>query len=103
PLPPRSTIFPYTTLFRSRVALAMENAADLTLTQDLKTHAGNLSVEGNISKVEDFLKLTASLGRQVNHGWELTGQATAVTQWTWKEPIKGRWNCTVAINRGALT
>jgi len=88
---------------RRRVALAMENAADLTFTQDLKTHAGNLSVEGNISKVEDFLKLAASLGRQVNHGWELTGQATAVTQWTWKEPLKGRWNGTVAINRGALT
>src|SRR5215475_9546497 len=59
-----------------RVALAMENAADLTFTQDLKTHAGNVSVEGNISKAQDFLKLAVSLGRQVNHGWELTGQAT---------------------------
>ena len=88
---------------RRRVALAMENAADLTLTQDLKTHSGNLSVEGNISKVQDFLKLAASLGRQVNHGWELTGQATAVTQWSWKEPFKGHWNGTVAIDRGALT
>jgi hypothetical protein len=88
---------------RRRVALATENAADLTLTQDLKTHSGSLSVEGNISKVQDFLKLVASLGRQVNHGWELTGQATAVTQWAWKEPFKGHWNGTVAINRGALT
>lgn len=88
---------------RRRVALAMENAADLTLAQNLRTHVGNLSVDGNISKVEDFLKLAASLGRQVNHGWELTGQATAVTQWVWKEPFKGRWNGTVVINRGALT
>lgn len=88
---------------RRRVALAMENAADLTLTQNLRTHLGNLSVDGSISKVEDFLKLAASLGRQVNHGWELTGQATAVTQWVWKEPFKGRWNGTVVINRGALT
>jgi hypothetical protein len=88
---------------RRRVGLAMENAADLTFTQDLKTHAGNVSVEGNISKVENFLKLAASLGRQVNHGWELTGQATAATQWVWKEPFKGRWNGSVAINRGALT
>lgn len=86
-----------------RVAPAIENAADLMLTQDLKTRAGNVSIEGNISKVEDFLKLAASLGRQVNHGWELTGQATAATQWSWKEPFKGRWNGTVAINRGALT
>lgn len=88
---------------RRRVALAMENVADLTFTQDLKTHAGNLSIEGNISKVEDFLKLAASMGRQVNHGWELTGPATAITQWAWKEPFKGRWNGAVAINRGALT
>ena len=88
---------------RRRVALAMENAADLTLTQNVKTNAGNVSIEGNISKVEGFLKLAASLGRQVNHGWELTGQATAVTQWAWKEPFKGRWNGAVAINRGSLT
>ena len=88
---------------RRRVALAMENAADLTFTQDLKTHAGNVSIEGSISEVEDFLKLAASLGRQVNHGWEFTGQATADTQWTWKEPFKGRWNGTVTINRGMLT
>ena len=88
---------------RRRVALAMENAADLTLTQNVKTTAGNVSIEGNISKVEDFLKLVASLGRQVNHGWELTGQATAVTQWAWKEPFQGRWNGVVAINRGVLT
>jgi len=86
-----------------RVALAMENAADLTFTQDLKTHAGNVSVEGNISKAQDFLKLAVSLGRQVNHGWELTGQATAITQWAWQEPFKGRWNGSVAINRGSLT
>ena len=88
---------------RRRVALPMENAADLTFMQDLKTQAGNVGIEGSISKVEDFLKLAASLGRQVNHGWELTGQATADTQWAWKEPFKGRWNGTVAINRGMLT
>ncbi len=88
---------------RRRVAMAMANAADVTFMQDLKTQAGNISIEGNIFKVEDFLKLAASMGRQVNHGWELTGQATAVTQWAWKEPFKGRWNGAVAINRGALT
>ena len=88
---------------RRRVALAMENAADLTFTQDIKTSAGSVSIEGNIFKVEDFLKLVSSLGRQVNHGWELTGQATAVTQWAWKEPFRGRWNGAVLINRGALT
>ena len=88
---------------RRRVAQAMENAADLTFTHDLKTHAGNVSVEGSTSKVQDFLKLASSMGRQVNHGWELTGQASAVTEWAWKEPFQGRWNGTVSINRGTLT
>src|SRR5229473_1497819 len=32
---------------KRRVALAMDNAADLTLTQDLNTQAGSVSVEGN--------------------------------------------------------
>jgi hypothetical protein len=87
---------------RRRVALAMDNAADLTFTQDLNTQAGSLSIEGNISKVENFLKLAAALGRPLNHGWELSGQVTAGTQLEWKEPFKGRWNGTVLLNKGSL-
>ncbi len=83
--------------------LAFENAADLTFTQDLKTDSGSINIEGSVSKVEDFLKLAASLGRQVNHGWELTGPATAVTQWEWKEPFHGRWNGSVSVNKASLT
>ncbi len=88
---------------RRRVALAMDNAADLTLTQDLNTQAGSVSVEGNISKVEDFLKLSAALGHRLNRGWELTGQATAAARWEWKRPFAGRWNGRVGFNRGNLT
>jgi hypothetical protein len=96
---PRDVISPK----RRRVALAMENAADLSFMQDLKTGAGSISIDGGISKVENFLKLAASMGRQLNHGWELTGQATAVTQWTWKEPFKGRWNGSIGVNKASLT
>src|SRR5207302_1098853 len=96
---PREVIAPK----RRRVPLAMDNTADLTFTQNLKTGAGGISIEGNISKVENFLKLAAAVGRKVNHGWELTGQATAVTQWAGQEPFKGRWNGFVGINRGSLT
>lgn len=96
---PREVIAPK----RRRAAPAVENAADLTFTQDLKTDLGGISIEGNISKVEDFLKLAASLGRQINHGWELTGEASVVTQWAWKEPFHGRWNGSVTINEGSLT
>jgi hypothetical protein len=96
---PREAVAPK----RRRTAPAVENAADLTFTQDLKTDSGGISIEGNISKVEDFLKLASSLGRQVNHGWELTGEASVVTQWAWKEPFHGRWNGSVTVNEGSLT
>jgi len=88
---------------RRRVALAMENAADLTFTHDLNTQAGSLNMEGNFFKVEDFLKLSAAFGRQLNRGWELTGQATAVTKWEWKQPFTGTWNGRIGFNKANLT
>jgi AsmA family/AsmA-like C-terminal region len=88
---------------RRRVALAMENAADLTFAHDLNTDAGSFSIEGNILKVEDFLKLSAALGHQLNHGWELTGQATAVTKWEWKKPFRGWWNGRIGFSKANLT
>jgi hypothetical protein len=88
---------------RRRVASAMENAADLTISHDLNTQAGNISIEGNILKVEDFLKLSAALGRPLNHGWELGGQATAATKWEWSKPFQGRWNGRIGFNKASLT
>jgi hypothetical protein len=88
---------------RRRVALAMENAADLTFEHDLNTRAGSISVEGNFDRVEDFLKLSAAFGHQFNHGWELSGQATAVTKWEWKQPLIGRWNGRIGFNKANLT
>lgn len=87
---------------RRRVALAMENAADLTFAHDLSSQAGSISVEGNFLKVEDFLKLSAALGHPLQHGWELTGQATAVTKWEWKKPFDGQWNGRIGFSRGNL-
>jgi len=88
---------------RRRVALAMSNAADLTLLHDLNTQAGSISIEGNFFKIEDFLKLTAAFGHRLNHGWELSGQATAVTKWEWKTPFIGVWNGRMGFNRANLT
>jgi hypothetical protein len=88
---------------RRRVASAMENAADLTLVHDLNTHEGSIGVEGNFTEVEDFLKLSAAFGHQLNHGWELSGQATAVTKWEWKTPFAGRWNGRIGFSNASLT
>ena len=88
---------------RRRVALAMENAADLTFVRDLNTRVGSISIEGNILTVQDVLKLSAAFGQQLNHGWELSGQATAVTKWEWKEGFAGRWNGRIGFNKANLT
>src|SRR6202030_1529356 len=88
---------------RRRVALAMENAAELTFAHDLNTRAGSISVEGNLNKAEDFLKLSAAFGRQLNHGWELSGQAAAMTKWEWKQPLAGRGNGRVCFTKTNLT
>ncbi len=87
---------------RRRTPLAMENAADVTFSQDLNTQTGSISVEGNINKTEDFLKLSAALGQPLNRGWELTGKATALTKWEWKKPFVGQWNGTIAFNKASL-
>jgi len=81
----------------------LENAADLTLAQDLRSQAGSLSIEGNISKVEDFLKLSAAFGHPLNHGWELNGQATVATKWEWEKPFSGKWNGRIAFSKANLT
>src|SRR5207302_9715525 len=88
---------------RRRAALAMENAAELTFAHDLNTRAGSISVEGNFNKVEDFLKLSAAFGRQLNHGWELSGQAAAIAKWEWKQPLAGRWNGRIGFTKANLT
>jgi uncharacterized protein involved in outer membrane biogenesis len=88
---------------RRRVALAMNNAADLTLEHDLNTQAGSISVEGNFSKAEEFLKLSAAFGYQLNQGWELNGQATALAKWQWQQPFHGNWNGRIGFNNVDLT
>jgi hypothetical protein len=88
---------------RRRLALAMENAADLTFAHDLTAHSGSISIEGNILNAENFLRLSSTFGYPLNHGWELRGQATAVTKWEWKKPRAAAGNGRIAFNKASLT
>jgi AsmA family/AsmA-like C-terminal region len=87
---------------KRRIATLMENAADVTFNQDLSTQSGSISIEGHVQKAEDVLKAAAALGRPVNHGWELTGEALAVTRWEWQKPFVGRWNGRVLFSKAKL-
>jgi hypothetical protein len=86
-----------------RAAPGIENAADLTFEHDLGTLRGSLSIEANANKVEDFLKLSAAVGQPLNHGWELTGQASAVAKWEWNPSVPGRWNARIGFSKANLT
>jgi hypothetical protein len=86
-----------------RLASTIENTAELTISHDLNTQAGSISIEGNILRAEDFLRLTAALGRPLNHGWELTGQASAAMRWEWDKTFQGRWNGRIGFSKVSLT
>ena len=88
---------------KRRAGPPLENAADLTFTEDLTSQSGSLSIEGNILKVENFLKLSAAFGRSLNHGWELNGQATASAKWEWENPFHGQWNGRIAFSKSNLS
>lgn len=87
---------------KRRLATLMENAADITFVQDLATEAGSISVEGRVQRAQDLLKIPAAFGHPMNHGWELTGDALAVTRWEWEKPFDGHWNGRVLFNKAKL-
>jgi hypothetical protein len=87
---------------KRRMATLMDNAADITFSQDLYTQSGGISIEGHAQKVEDVLKTATAFGRPVNHGWELTGEALAVTRWEWQTSSSGHWNGRILFNKAKL-
>ncbi|HEV3374480.1 MAG TPA: AsmA family protein [Candidatus Acidoferrum sp.] len=81
----------------------LQNGADIAFNHDFETHAGAVSINGRTENIENFLKITAALGRQINYGWELTGAANAALRWEWKErPLQGLWSGRVGITKAQL-
>jgi AsmA family len=87
---------------KHRAPAALENAADVTILHNWKTQQGSINIEGRLAHVEDALKISSAFGKQLNHGWELTGEATAATHWEWNRPFKGRWNGTIDLSKSQL-
>jgi hypothetical protein len=87
---------------KRRMATLMDNAADITFSQDLSAQTGSISIEGHVEKAEEVLKAVAAFGRPLNHGWELTGNAVAVLRWDWQRPYSGHWNGRILFNKAKL-
>jgi hypothetical protein len=78
-------------------------AVNVGFAHNFDEHAGHVSVEGHVEKVEDVLKLAAAFGRPLNHGWELTGAAGAALRWEWNNATPRRgWNGRIDMGKGEL-
>jgi hypothetical protein len=87
---------------KRRMATLMENAADITFSQDLSAQTGSISIEGHVERAEEVLKAAAAFGRPLNHGWELTGNALAVLRWDWQKPYSSHWSGRILLNKAKL-
>jgi hypothetical protein len=88
---------------RRRAPIESRGAVNVGLAHDFDEHAGHVSVEGHVERVEDILKLAAAFGRPLNHGWELTGAAGAALRWEWNNATPRRgWNGRIDMGKGEL-
>lgn len=79
--------------------------ANLSFTHDFENHSGAVRIAGHAENAETILKIASALGRPLNHGWELTGAASADLRWDWNAndlPFRGRWNGQVDVAKAEL-
>jgi hypothetical protein len=88
---------------RRHAPIESRGAVNVGFAHDFDEHAGHVSVEGHVERVEDILKLAAAFGRPLNHGWELTGAAGAALRWEWNNATPRRgWNGRIDMGKGEL-
>jgi hypothetical protein len=86
-----------------RVPPEARNSADISLAEDLAAHEGTLQINAQLADVTDVFCVTNAFGYTLNHGWELTGAATAAMGRDWRPGIvEGRWTGTIRLNRAEL-
>src|ERR1700722_12879266 len=71
-------------------------------THDFVQRAGHISVDGHLDRVEDAIHVAQAFGRMLNHGWELTGGATASLHWDWNGVTPRHWNGRVDVSNAEL-
>jgi hypothetical protein len=92
-----------TSVSRRRAAIETRGAVNVGLVHDFDKHAGGVSVEGHVDRVEDALRIAKALGRPLNHGWELAGPVIAALRCDWSRELPHpRWNGRVELAKGEL-
>jgi hypothetical protein len=73
------------------------------LTHDFSKRTGSLSIDGRTETVEDALRAMATLGRPMNHGWDLTGSASGALNYQWDNAAATKaWSGHIDVNKSKL-
>jgi uncharacterized protein involved in outer membrane biogenesis len=76
--------------------------ASLTLVHDFASHAGAFGIQGHVDNAEKFLKIAASFGHTLNHGWDLTGPARVDMRRQWSAMFSGTWSGAAEVTDAEL-
>ena len=87
---------------KKRAVGEARGVVNVGLTHDFDVRAGHITVDGHLDRVEDALRVAQAFGRTLNHGWELTGAATASLHWDWNGATPRRWNGRVDVSNSEL-
>ncbi len=87
---------------KKRAVGEARGVVNVGLTHDFDVRAGHITVDGHLDRVEDALRVAQAFGRTLNHGWELTGAATATLHWDWNGATPRRWNGRVDVSNSEL-
>jgi hypothetical protein len=86
-----------------RAPLEARNAADISLAEDFAAREGTVQINAQLADVTDVFRVTKAFGYSLNHGWELTGAATASMGRDWRlDIVEGRWTGTIRLNQAEL-
>ena len=88
---------------KMRTAQEARNSAEISLAEDFAAREGTVQINAQLADVTDVFRVTNAFGYTLNHGWELTGAATASMGRDWRPgAVEGRWTGAIRLNRAEL-
>ena len=87
---------------KGKLASIQENSLTVGLRHDFDSHEGGISLTGQSENASDVLKAAAAFGKQLNRGWEWTGQSSANLHKDWGRESTAGWNGQIDFGKGEL-
>jgi len=88
---------------KKRAVIETRGAVTVGLVHDFDKQAGGINIEGHVDNVQDVLRVAETVGRPINHGWELSGPVGASLRCDWSRDLpRLRWSGHVEMPKGML-